>query len=96
MIKDCAVAMKSGRGMCCFSLRPGVNDHSFVVGSWRIIPWRGLDITEGRYSTHLASLASHEMVEKWFDGLEGFSGGDDGLDLCISLPGSVRILSSSS
>ena len=48
VIKDCAVAMKSGRGMCCFSLRPGVNDHSFVVGSWRIIPWRGLDITDGR------------------------------------------------
>ena len=63
-MRDWAVAIKSGRGIGFLSLQPGVNDHSFVVGLWRMVPWCGLAIMEGKYRTHLASLVSQEMVGK--------------------------------
>ena len=79
-IRDCAVAMKSGKRIGFLLDLPGVKDQSLVEGSWRSVPCRGLDIVDGRYRTHLASLTSHEMVGNCCDGSGGLVGSTVGLD----------------
>ena len=54
-IRDCAEDMKSGSGMGCLFLMPGVKDQELEMESWRSVPCRGRDIDDWRNRTHLES-----------------------------------------